>query len=180
MRLFCVGDGLCLTHAAAHGPRVREQAGAIDGTGWFFINILAPLLLPVLGILPLRLLPLPGPAPGLKLMSTVKDGQLCWAVIAMSAAAMYEVWDAINRHQDLPSWGGFAFAGMALLMLPAILIAAGGAAFSTPLAPTVAAGPAWLRHYRVFVSSAAMTLIAASGYTVMHFGIAVQSASHPQ
>lgn len=50
-------------------------------TGWFLVNIVGPLLLPVVGILPLRLLPLGIPSANLRLMTTVKDGQLCWAVM---------------------------------------------------------------------------------------------------
>jgi hypothetical protein len=45
-------------------------------TGWFLINIIAPVALPVAGILVLWLLPLPAGTPSLDVMTTVKDGQL--------------------------------------------------------------------------------------------------------
>ena len=140
--------------------------------GWFLVNIAAPVLLPVIGILPLRLLPLPVPPASLRLMATVKDGQLCWAVIAMGAATIYELWEAIIAHKAIPDWAGLAFAGTILVMLPAMLVAAGGAVFTTPL---VAAPPGgligWIGYYKVFAGSAVMTVIASFAYTILHFSI---------
>ncbi len=58
-------------------------------SGWFAVNILAPLFLPFIGLLPLKLLPLDaGVRDNLRLMAIVKDGQLCWAAVAMGAASL--------------------------------------------------------------------------------------------
>jgi hypothetical protein len=46
-------------------------------TGWFVTNVLAPIILPVVGILPLMLVPLPTRTQ-VRMMATVKDAQLCW------------------------------------------------------------------------------------------------------
>ena len=144
----------------------------MEGMDWFIVNVLGPLLLPVVGILPLRLLPInPVPA-GLRIMSTVKDGQLCWAVIAMGTSTVYELWDAQVKHEHLPAWGGLDLAGVILVMLAAMLVAAGGAAFSTPLR----VGDhldlrAWISHYKMFVASAAMAAIAAMVYANVHLSI---------
>ena len=141
-------------------------------TGWFLVNIAGPLLLPVIGILPLRLLPLPTPTAGLKLMTTVKDGQLCWAVIAMGASTIYELWQALDAHKSVPAWGGLTLGGVILVMLPAMLLAAGGAVFSTPLLSGSAGGVrAWIAHYRMFVGSVVMAVIAAFAYTSLHFSL---------
>jgi hypothetical protein len=141
-------------------------------SGWFLVNILAPVGLPLLGLLMLKLLPLPGPPATLRLMTTVKDGQLCWAVVAMGASTVYELWTALAAHKTIPPWGGIALAGILLVMLSAMLVAAGGAVFSTPLPTTPPAGAAaWMRHYSVFVGSAIMTVIAAITYTSTHFSI---------
>jgi hypothetical protein len=51
----------------------------------------------MLGILPLKLLHLPVPVSRLRLMATVKDGQLCWAAIGISASAIYDLWEAGGR-----------------------------------------------------------------------------------
>jgi len=142
-------------------------------TGWFFVNIVAPLLLPVVGILPLRLLPLGAHPSGLLLMSTVKDGQLCWAVIAMGTSTIYELWVALEAHKQVPTWAGVALAGVILIMLPAMTVAAGGSVFSTPIRTTSARGfRAWFLHYKVFVASVVMAAVAAFIYTELHFGIA--------
>jgi|GEM_PF-1020832 hypothetical protein len=142
-------------------------------TGWFLVNILGPLLLPVFGIRPLRLLPLRAQPASLKMMTTVKDGQLCWAVIAMGASTIYELWQALVAHKEIPTWAGLALAAVILEMLPATILAAGGAVFSTPLLDSPEAGLRdWVAHYRVFVGSAALTLIAATVYTNLHFSLA--------
>lgn len=147
-------------------------------TGWFLVNILAPLLLPVVGILPLALLPI-GPATlaNVKIMATVKDGQLCWAVIAMGSSTIYELWDALALHRDVPTWAGFALAATIFVMLPAMILAAGGAVFSTPL---LQSGPqstlvAWVSHYKVFVVSLLMTVISATLLTNIHFSLPTEA-----
>jgi hypothetical protein len=142
-------------------------------TGWFLVNTLGPVFLPIAGLIVLGLLPLPGPLPTLRVMTTVKDGQLCWSVIAMRAPAIYELWEGIEAHGALPGWAGVAFAATIVLMLPAMLLAAGGAVLSTTLLTAPAEGlVAWMRQYRVFVSSAIMTVIEASIYTALHFAAA--------
>jgi hypothetical protein len=108
-------------------------------------------------------------------MTTVKDGQLCWAVIAMGASSVYELWEAaIEAHKPIPTWAGLAMVGIFLVMFPAVMVAPYGAVFSTPLRPTPPppAGPSWGSHYSVFVSSAIMTVVAGFIYTSLHFALA--------
>ena len=142
-------------------------------TGWFVVNVVGPLLLPVFGILLFSLVPFPPPT-SVHAMAMVKDGQLCWAVIAMGASTMYEWWDAVEAHRNLPAWGGAAITGTLLVMLSAILVAAGGAVFSKPLRPKpppVRGLVAWIAYYKMFVGSAIMSLIAAFLYTNIHFSL---------
>jgi hypothetical protein len=139
----------------------------MDFSGWFLVNILGPTLLPVLGTLPFLLFSkrLEVPRAGHLVMATVKDGQMCWAVIAMAASTIYEIWLA---HGTVP-FGGAALVGGIVLMLPSMVVAAFGAVFSTPLMATPAASTgAWVSHYRVFVGSAAMALLAAADYIYVH------------
>ena len=141
-------------------------------SGWVLVNIVAPVTLPLVGLFALRLLPLPDRHEGLAFMSTVKDGQLCWAAIAMGVSTIYELWTATESHRATPAWGGFVLAGIIVTMLPAMLLAAGGAVFSTPLiGADVGGGAAWIKHYRVFVGSLAMTTFTAALYTSLHFAI---------
>ena len=136
------------------------------------MTILAPLVSPLIALLVLRLLPMPAPLPSLKMMMAVKDGQWCWAVIAMGASAIYELWEAEESGNLVPGWAGWAIGGLIIVMLSAMLVAAGGAAFSTPLLATAAGGvKAWAMHYRVFIGSIVMTVVAAFLYTIIHFSV---------
>jgi hypothetical protein len=57
-------------------------------------------------------------------------------------------------------------------MMTAILIAAAGAVFSTPLlAQQDVSLRYWANHYKVFVGSVLMTLVAAPTYTALHFAL---------
>jgi hypothetical protein len=179
--------------------------------GWLLVNIIAPLCLPVLGIVPLWLLPLGpvAPAGSLRLIVAVKDGQLCWGVVGMSAAAIYELWEAKGRvggdehtrainaicttsatpinplcqHATalvhaivpiLPNWTGGVFVVSIVLMLPAAMVAAGGAVFTTPLLANPIGWRSWISHYKLFASSLAMVVAAATCYIALHM------AAHPQ
>ncbi|MGO9237848.1 MAG: hypothetical protein ACLP4V_28565 [Methylocella sp.] len=105
-------------------------------------------------------------------MAPVKDGQLCWSVIAMGASMIYEMWDALEAHKNIPVWSGVAIFGIGTVMLSAMLIASLGPVFSTPLRTGSAGGiRAWMEHYKVFASSAVMTMVAALTYTDVHFSI---------
>jgi hypothetical protein len=111
-----------------------------------------------------------GAASWLKVMTTVKDGQLGWAVIAMGSSAIYELWGILAAGKPVPGWEGWAFGGLILVMLSAMLVAAGGAVFSIPLLTTAAGGAkAWVAHYKLFVGSAVMAAVAAFLYTCIHF-----------
>jgi hypothetical protein len=92
----------------------------------------------------------------------------------MGASTIYELWGAAEAHQNVPGWAGLALIGTIMVMLPAILVAAGGAVFSTPLrpkSPSVRGLVAWLAYYKVFVGSTVMALIAAFIYTNIHFSL---------
>jgi hypothetical protein len=143
--------------------------------GWFIVNILAPLFLPVLGIVPLKLLPIGTAASGnLKLIMLVKDGQLCWSAVAMGAASLYDSIRVLNVQKDS---GPLVYIGLIIfLMLPSMMLAAGGAAFSTPVWQPAGnlSGKAklwaWCGHYKAFIGSCVLCAITAYAYTILHFG----------
>lgn len=102
------------------------------------VNILAPMLLPIAGILPLMLVPVGVPV---KLMATVKDGQLCWAAVAMGASSLYETFAALVAKKPVDG-GGVYLLLICFLILPAMVLAAAGSVFSTPL-PTKSPATIW-------------------------------------
>jgi hypothetical protein len=105
-------------------------------------------------------------------MATVKDGQLYWAAIAMGAAMIFELWQALESHKALPSWTGTALAGVILAMLMSVDLAAGGSVFNTTVLTATAGGMRpWLVHYRVFGGSAITSGVIVGAYTALHFAI---------
>jgi hypothetical protein len=142
-------------------------------TGWFVVNVVAPLLLPVFAIFLFSLAPLPPPM-NVHVMAMLKDGQIGWAVVAMGASTMYEWVDAAEAHRNLPALSGVLIFGTIAAMLGAILVAVGGAVFSTllrPKPPPVKGLVAWLAYYRMFFWSAVMAFYAGLTYTYIHFSL---------
>jgi hypothetical protein len=140
--------------------------------GWFLVTILLPLIAPLIGSAIYRIFPIPNKPLFLdSVISTIKDGQLCWAALAFCCSALYEI--------DVPPEGGTAIiaaanAGKArftvtLLLIIAGMIAAGGAAFPTDLA--CPQGEKWAKHYEVMVASFGITGLSAIGYALIHYGI---------
>jgi hypothetical protein len=98
-------------------------------SAWFVVNVLAPIILPIAGILPLTLVPVGVPV---RLMAIVKDGQLCWTAVAMGASSLYETFAAMAANKPVNGTGGYLLM-ICILMLPAMVLAAAGSVFSTPL-----------------------------------------------
>jgi hypothetical protein len=142
---------------------------------WFLVNILLPLILPLVGIVGFMLLPIPPTAASnLKMITLFKDGQLCWAALAMGMSTLYETVTEAHRH---PNYVIYILL-IACLMLLSMLLAAGGAVFSTSLWSPPSPRPsgkerllAWCNHYRTFVGSFVLCAITAFAYTILHFGV---------
>ncbi len=84
-----------------------------------------------------------------------------------------------GRGEPLESWialeakGHVSGDGVLLLicfmMLPAVILAATGGVFSTPLLKTAAGGfRKWCGHYQVFVGSSTVCALTAIAYTYLH------------
>ena len=147
-------------------------------SGWLIVNVAMPLLLPVLGIIFLWPLPLEARYKArLKLIATVKDGQLCWGVVGLCAALMYELWTYLHYEKhpanwQTPDWSGWVFGVTTFLMLGAMILAATGAVFSTELNQQSGSGAkAWLKHYTTFAVSAVMSAAVAILYSVVHYAM---------
>ncbi|MEI8401053.1 MAG: hypothetical protein WCG12_09645 [Alcaligenaceae bacterium] len=97
-----------------------------EHVGWLVVNILLPFFLPLLGILPFKILPLP-PGVEVRFIALVKDGQLCWAAIAMGASALFEYLNASRENLAAFSYNGSSLFVLSLAMFLALGLAAGGA-----------------------------------------------------
>ena len=134
---------------------------------WFAINILVPLALPSLGPLPILLLPAAATTYGTAILTTVKDGQLCWGVVAMGLSTTYELAEGALAGKTLRT-AYVAATFMALFMaLSSMGVAAAGAFFPV----TIPAVPpaSWVSHYKALVASLVMAVVAAGAFTYVHF-----------
>lgn len=79
-----------------------DMTDAFTFASWFFISIAVPLLAPVV-LLPLMRFSTTFRAKSDRvLFRSIRDGQLLWTVIAMSAASCHAATELIG--QDLPQW----------------------------------------------------------------------------
>lgn len=101
---------------------------SIDELGWFTINILIPIFLPLFGVLPFKILPLPIENE-IRLISLVKDGQWCWTSICIGVSSLYELWDANSRGLMLPDFAGINLFFIIALLIFSVGFASGGAVF---------------------------------------------------
>ena len=62
------------------------------------------------------------------------------------------------------------FIGLIIVLVISAILAAGGAVFPTSL--QVPEGVVWHRHYLNLIASSIFTILAAAGYTVVHFALA--------
>lgn len=138
-------------------------------SGWFAINILAPFFLPIIGLVALWLLPLGTTASDkLRIMAVVKDGQLCWAGVAMGASSLYKSWVALEAHKEITG-GAFLLFLICIMMFPSMTLAAAGGVFGTELLKTSGGGLwAWCAHYKTFVGSLTLSVLTAIAYTYLH------------
>jgi len=132
---------------------------------WFVVNVLAPVFLPLL------LLGLAKSAPAgrhLRLMETVKDGQLCWFGITLSAATFYE----LMQNDQSPHRASWCAVGMALMAMTGVLCgvhAVVAAIKPTPILDEAAVSRrAWMEHYAVFMTSAILSLLVALASLLIH------------
>lgn len=136
--------------------------------GWFLINILLPLIAPVLVLAMLKALPMPqSNRDALDLLTPVKDGQLCWATIAFSASALYEIGAGAGSVNS--DYVGYLQGAAVFLLAMASILAAGGATFRTPL-PKPATVP-WIRHYSTLTISIFLVVWAALVRVVVQFAL---------
>ena len=142
----------------------------IDEFGWFTINILIPIFLPLLGVLPFKMMSLPEGVE-VRFISLVKDGQWCWTAICIGTSSLYELWIANSRGFVLSEFSGVLFYGVLLLIFTSIGAASGGAVFRTPRVQKCKGYREWLSKYRLFVGSFVIVFLISYLSFVIHFSL---------
>jgi hypothetical protein len=137
--------------------------------GWLIVTVAIPVLLPVGLLLLVKMTPA---GSHLNLMDSLKDGQLSWFAITLSCSTFYDLIQNDGSAQRL-AWCGALIGGMAGIGLLSGVHAVAAALKPTPLLTT--APPAgqpqarvWIRHYRVFVISAGLSVLAAVASLAVH------------
>lgn len=136
--------------------------------GWFLINVLLPLIASMLVLAILKALPLPTENKlSLNLLIPVKDGQLCWAAIALSASALYEIGAGKSAMPEIII-GYLQGAAVFLIAMSSILVA-GGSIFPTSLLRP--AERSSIRHFSTFVISIFLVYWASLVRVIVQFGL---------
>lgn len=141
-----------------------------EHVGWLVINILLPFFLPLLGILPFKILPLPLGVE-VRFIALVKDGQLCWAAIAMGASALFEYFNASRENLAAFSYNGSLLFVLSLAMFLAVGLAAGGAIFNTEYLTSPYSLKNWMCHYKTLIGSFIVSVLTAIFSSALHFVI---------
>ncbi len=135
--------------------------------GWFWVNVIAPLVLPQLGVMTLWLLP---NTRAVSLLATVKDGQLCWVAMVMGLATLYELIEPVlTGVKRMNPNGGVIIIVVITLLLPSMLLAAGGAAHPTKITKSKLGFINWFAHFKTMVASIVISLIMATVYSITHY-----------
>jgi len=138
--------------------------------GWLVINILLPFFLPLLGLLPFKILPLPLGVE-VRFIALVKDGQWCWAAIAMGASALFECFNASRETLAAFPYNGSLLFMLSLMIFLAVGLAAGGAVFNTEYLKPPYSLRGWVTHYKTLIGSFLVSALTALLSSILHFVI---------
>jgi hypothetical protein len=137
--------------------------------------VLIPVLLPPALLLVAKTAPV---AKRLNIMDALKDGQLCWFTITLSCATLYDLLQNDASPRRVP-WCTFAIILIGVVGLLATVLAVVASLEPTPLVDDAVpwGSRAWRQHYKVFVLSAVLVILASLGSFIVHWGL--PNASFP-
>jgi cobalamin synthase len=144
--------------------------------GWFFVNIVLPIGVPLIFLFIAKSVDLPEPyASRAKLIRAVRDGQLGWVAIVFAAATVYELLRQLREIDEPPVWAGLVFAISCVFLAISGFMATLGTLFPVEESKVNPVGAAaWVRHYRLFVASVVATVITAALFSLAHFALAAR------
>jgi hypothetical protein len=139
---------------------------------WFFVTVVIPLLAPFLLVPIFWILPISAHLKAdAKLVALAKDGQFCWVAMGYCVSGLFDIAERVIGHTHYNATSAATlFIGLVIVLVISAILAAGGAVFPTLL--RVPKGIAWHRHYLNLIASSIFTILAAAGYTVVHFALA--------
>lgn len=138
--------------------------------GWFLLNILMPMTLPLFFLLLAKLADLPPPvAARAKLIRAVQDGQLGWVAMGFAASCTYELFDSTFGKKNAPEWAGLVFlVSIAFLAISGFLSMLGTLYPVNNALPPPATMRERARRYRLFLGTFLATLITATLFGLVH------------
>lgn len=142
-------------------------------SAWAAINILVPVLLP---LLVLRLLRIPKVTANLARDSVIKSigkGELFWIAMGMAAAACYELF-ALQKLTTTAA--GFGLVWLALWMHLGIILCSAIVVGLSSLNAASSTGNSHVPDRRVFWASIVTLIVTASSYTAIHAILKTQEA----
>lgn len=149
--------------------------------GWFLINILLPVCVPLAFLLAARLVDLPEPyASRTKLLKVVQDGQLGWVAIVFAAASAYDLFARMQNEPPAPVWAGQVFTISCVFLATSGLLAMLGTLYPVDESlPPVSGWWPWIVRYRLFLGTAFATMITASLLSLVHYELPARCDPSP-
>lgn len=137
---------------------------------WGLVNLLAPVLVPVLGILLLKLTKKRDEeAKKFKVMTVFKDGQLAWIAAVFCCAAFYEYAEAdIGDARPGAGWH-WMLVPLLLCTVSSIYVGADGAVSPTEIIENRMNFSQWRRYYQTFMSSMYITVGSVISFALIHY-----------
>lgn len=142
--------------------------------GWFLVNIMVPVGLPLVLLFIAKSVDLPDPyASRTRLIKAVQDGQLGWVATVFAAACAYEL-DELKRTKGAPEWADLVFLISLFFLIISGFLSMLGTLFPVDESKHREAGVlGWVRHYRMFVGTSLATVITAALLTLVHNSLPV-------
>lgn len=142
--------------------------------GWFFINLVIPATLPLALLVLLKAVDMPEPyASRAKVLRAVRDGQLGWVAMGSSASCTYDLLGFVFGAKAVaPDWTGLVLTlAVSFLAFSGVLCMAGTLFPFDETKRQPRNWREWLLHYKLFSVTALSTVITASLYGLVHYGL---------
>lgn len=139
--------------------------------GWFFVNVIVPVAVPMLFMLLAKMVPLPATVIArTRLVTLVQDGQLGWVALGFATSCTYDVYTYISRAKGgHTAWAEPALClGISIISISAFLAALGALFPYDNSLPSPATPWKAVKQYSILSGTLTLMVIAAVLYSVVH------------